>query len=466
MFRFISSIFRLQVISWILLRNRALFPLDNIRYIRIFYWPFKLLDIFPSKKTKGERLAKAIYELGPVFIKIGQILSTRPDFVGEDISLSLSKLRDDLPHFSFEEANESIKSQFGGLGALELFAEFNETPVAAASVAQVHKAKTFCGRDVAVKILRPNIEKAFKRDIQLFTWIASLVDYGPDSFKKFKLKNIVEKIATGIKIELNLKMEAAAAAELKENMLEDKNVYIPEVFWEVTSERVLTIEWVNGTSIYDIEALKSRNFDLIKICTNLAGMFFNQAYRDGFYHADLHPGNVMIDDQGRIVLIDFGIMGRLSKNNRLFVAEVLYGFLKRDYKAVAEAHYKYKFISAEQDRDIFAQTLRSVGEQIIGKAVKDVSVAKILSELIMLADQFKIEIKSEIVTLQKTIMLVEGIGTILNNDINMWKLVDGWIGDWVTKNLSFDAKIVSFLGELGVLAKKMIEKINSDCGAK
>lgn len=458
MFELIRNFCRLQKIALVLLKHRALFPIRNIKIFRIIYFPLRILELIPSKKREGERLADALYELGPVFIKVGQIFSTRPDLIGTEIADDLSKLRDQLPAFSFDQARQTIKEELGQ-DISELFIEFTEVPVAAASIAQVHKAKMHDGKLVAVKILRPNIEKQFARDISLFSWLVKLVDYTYKPMQKFRLSSFIERVAEGIKIELDLRMEAAAASQLQENMSHDTNIYIPKIHWGLTARRVMTMEWVEATSIFDSKKLKASKIDLKKLASNFAIMFFNQAYKDGFYHADLHPGNVLVDQNGRIVLIDFGIMGRLDLKNRLFVAETLYGFLKHDYNKVAEIHYKYGFVKEDKSKQLFAQACRALGEPIVGMPVSKISIGKLLAQLIKVAEDFDMEIRHEIVSLQKTIMLVEAIGFSLNPEVNMWSLIEPWIEDWAIKNISIEAKIIHFAK---TVTKHIIREIPED----
>jgi len=454
----IRNIFRLQGIAWVLIKHRALFPLARIRLFRVIYYPFRILELFPSKKRRGERLTEALYELGPIFIKVGQILSTRPDIIGTEIANDLAKLRDHLPAFNFENAEKTIEKELG-VKISDMFTDFSKEPVAAASIAQVHRAKTKDGHDVAVKILRPAIEKQFAVDLKLFKWLVKLIDYTYKPIQKFRLSDFIDRIADGIKIELDLRMEAAAASQLKENMQNDVNIYIPKIYWNYTARRVMTMEWIDGISIYDTNKLIEAKLDLKKISANFAIMFFNQAYQNGFYHADLHPGNVLIDKKGRIVLIDFGIIGRLDLKNRLFVAETLYGFLKHDYNKIADIHYKYGFVKEDKSRQLFAQACRAIGEPIIGMPVSQISIGKLLSQLLKVAEDFDMEIRHEIVSLQKTIMLVEAIGFSLNPEVNMWKLIEPWIEEWALKHLSIEARILNFVK---VVAKHIIQELPED----
>jgi ubiquinone biosynthesis protein len=442
MLNWIYNILRLQIIAFVLIKHRALFPLAKLKFFRIFYTPFRILEFFPSSRSPGERLADAIYELGPIFIKIGQILSTRPDLIGRDLAADLAKLRDDLPSFDFSQAKAIIEDELG-IELKQAFAAFEPKPIAAASIAQVHKGTTHDNRVVAIKILRPGIEKQFSKDLELLKWLVKLIDYAYKPMQKFKLQSFIDHIAEGIKIELDLRMEAAAASQMKEDMQNHSQIYIPQILWNHTTRRILTMEWIDAISIYDIKALKQAKYDLQKLAANFAIMFFYQAYEKGFYHADLHPGNVLIDTKGRIVLIDFGIMGRLDLKNRMFVAETLYGFLKHDYHKVADIHYKYGFVKQGKSKQLFAQACRAIGEPIIGMPVSEISIGKLLSQLLKVAEDFDMEIRHEIVSLQKTIMLVEAIGMTLDPEVNMWKLIEPWIEEWAIKNISIEAKILS-----------------------
>lgn len=454
----LSNILRLQKIAMILIKHRALFPLAKIKIFSFFYFPFRVFEFLPSKKRPGERLADALYELGPIFIKVGQIFSTRPDLIGVQLAEDLAKLRDHLPSFNFVNAEKTIENEFSKK-ITELFVEFEQEPVAAASIAQVHKAKTLDGKEVAVKILRPGIEKQFATDLKLFKWLVKLVDNTYKPMQKFKLSKFIDSIADGIKIELDLRMEAAAASQLKEDMQCERNVYIPQVYWSHTTRRVMTLEWIEGISIYDLEKLQKAKLDLKQLAANFAVIFFKQAYENGFYHADLHPGNVLVDNKGRIILIDFGIMGRLDLKNRLFVAETLHGFLKHDYKKIADIHYKYGFVKEDKSRQLFTQACRAIGEPIVGMPVSQISIGKLLAQLLKVAEDFDMEIRHEIVSLQKTIMLVEAIGFQLNPEVNMWKLIEPWIEEWAFKNISFEAKILSFAK---IITKHIVHDLPED----
>ena len=326
----------------------------------------------------------------------------------------------------------------------DLFLEFNEISTAAASIAQVHKAKTKNGVNVAVKILRPNIELAFKQDIELFFYLAKKVE---KKNKRFRATEVVQNFAENIKIELDLRLEAASASELRENCIQDDNLYIPEIDWERTSSKVLTLEWVDAVSIYETQELSAKNLNLNNLAKNLALIFFNQAFRDGFFHADLHPGNVLVRDDGKIVLVDYGIMGRLSKDSRLYVAQILYGFLKRDYHYIAKVHFNAGYIKKESIEH-FAQYCRAIGEPIIGMPVNKISIAHLLTSLFKITEDSGVQIQPKLLSLQKTMMLVEGIGHRLNPEINMWQLVEPWVEQWAIENLGIEVKLKKFISKL------------------
>lgn len=460
MLKTIKHIARSTKIGFILARNRALFPLDKLDIPKPFLWA---LAIIPAKKTdctKELRISQALQELGPIFIKLGQTLSIRPDIVGIDIAMQLSELQDKLPPFSDEIVEESIRAEFGQ-DIRELFLEFDINSVAAASVAQVHKAVNLDGKQVAVKILRPNIEKILQHDLEYFFWIAKLANKFLPKLRRLKPIEVIEEFKQAIRLEIDLRFEAAAASELKDNCKNDANIYIPEVYWETTSQRILTIEWVDGIGIYNKKEIIEAGHDVDEIAKNVAISFFNQAYRDGFFHADLHPGNIFIDKQGRVVPIDFGIMGRLDKKNRLSVAQILHGFIEKDYVHVAKVHINAGYVPANTDVYLFAQACRSIGEPIVGLPVNQISIAKLLAQLFKITEQFSMETQPQLLLLQKTMVLVEGIGTSLDDKVNMWQLAEPWIKSWAAENMGAKAVIKDKVQTLSDSLCKLSELINN-----
>jgi ubiquinone biosynthesis protein len=412
------------------------------KLLELIFYP---VGLFRSpNKDFGYRLARCFRKLGPIYIKLGQTLSTRPDLIGVGVANELKYLQDRLPPFDGEIAKNIISKSLDK-NIEELFLEFEEVAIAAGSISQVHKAKLHNGEDVAVKVLRPEIHKKYNNDIKLLYILARLSNKFFKKMKRLKPVEVIKIFETTMKQELNLKLEAAAASELADNFALDNEIYIPKVYWQYTTEEVLCIEWVNGTSIYDTNKLIEIGLDPLKVSKKIAIMFFNQAYRDGFFHADLHPGNIFVKDSGIVVLIDFGIMGRLKERDRLAVAEILAAFLSRDYKQVADIHIRVGYVPEDTDPYIFAQNCRAVCEPIVGLAIKDVSIGKLLLQLFKITEDFGMETQSQLLLLQKTMVIVEGIGQSLNPNINMWELAEPWIKKWGAKNISPEAKMLRVL---------------------
>lgn len=405
-----------------------------------------------AQKKLGNSVAQWLQSSGPAFIKFGQVLSTRPDLTGDIISEKLSFLQDSLPPFSFNYAKHVIESQLGSK-VDELFEFIDEKPVAAASIAQVHKARTKYGQDVAVKILRPGIEKRFKKDVQLFYFLAKLSKIFPEA-KRLHFVDAVKTFEKIVNNELNLLFEAACADKLRENCAKDAGVRIPMIFWDLSSQRVMTAEWIEGIRIDDKEGLEKAGHDPHEIAKKLAITFFNQAYRDGFFHADLHPGNLLVDANGNIALVDFGIMGFLEKRDRLFIAHMLYAFMKRDYDLVSELHFQVGYIPKHMDKKKFALACRSIGEPIIGLPVNQISIAKLLKQLLNISKDFEMELQTQLILLQKTMVTLEGVGYTIYPEVNMWKLAEPWIKKWAKDNFGFKAKLKNVRKDIKILFSK------------
>jgi ubiquinone biosynthesis protein len=381
--------------------------------------------------SPGARLARALESLGPAYIKLGQVLATRPDIIGSAIAAELESLQDRLPPFPTGIARAEIARAFG-LPVDALFAAFGE-PIAAASIAQVHPAQTTDEppRHVAVKILRPGIEAEFARDLSAFARAARIVERLSPEARRLRAGAVVDTLARSVALELDLRMEAAAASELAERTGSDGDFRVPDVDWQRTSERVLTTEWVDGTALRDPDALAAAGHDPKHIAVLLIRAFLTQALRDGFFHADMHPGNLFVDAQGRLVAVDFGIMGRLDHGMRRFMAETLAGFLARDYRRVAEVHYEAGFVPRAHPVDVFAQALRAIGEPIFGRSARDVSMAKLLQQLFDTTRRFDMQLQPQLVLLQKTMVVVEGVARGLDPEFDIWEasrpVVEGWM---------------------------------------
>ena len=434
--------YRLFHIAWTLARNDALFGMEALKLS-----PFMtaVLRLIARRKREGERpgerLGRALESLGPSFIKAGQALSTRADLIGEDIAADLARLRDQLPPFDSKVAKRIVESELGApIGAL--FQSFEDTPVAAASIAQVHFAVTLEGESVAVKILRPTIEAAFKRDIELMYWVAGIVtNRMPVWSKRLKPFEVVRLVETTVRMELDLRNEAAAATELRENCKNDEGFYVPQVHWQRTTQRVLTLERIHGIAGGDVDAIKAKFPDTTRILEIAAAAFFNQVFRDGFFHADMHPGNLFIREDGSLAVVDFGIMGRIDHESQMFLAEILWGFLREDYQHVAQVHVDYGYTPRHTDVNQLAQACRAIGKPILGKPLNEISVGKLLGQLLQVAETFEMVAQPHLLLLQKTMMTAEGVGRSLNPNVNMWKLSEPLIASWAKQNLSPGARI-------------------------
>jgi ubiquinone biosynthesis protein len=388
----------------------------------------------------GERLAAALCEMGPSFIKLGQILATRADLLGDDIAEDLALLQDRLPPFPGGEARALIEAEFGGPIA-SLFAAFDDRAVAAASIAQVHFAVTTEGREVAVKVLRPGIARAFARDLDLFRWLARLVERTRPALRRLKPVAVVETLAQSVQFEMDLRFEAAAVSEFAENFADDPTVRVPQVDWRRTGRTVLTTERIAGIRVDDRAALVAAGHSIPDLLCNAAASFFKQVFRDGFFHADLHPGNVFVDADGALTIVDFGIMGRLDRDTRYYLADMLIGFLTGDYRRVAEVHFAAGYVPRRRSIDAFTQACRSIGEPILGRPLHEISIARLLAQLFQVTEQFEMETQPQLLLLQKTMVLIEGIGRRLDPTINIWSLARPLVEAWVRENRGPEARL-------------------------
>ncbi len=435
MLRAIRNTFKLLRILITLARNDALQIVEQAGALGVAQG--KMLRIFRKRtnQPEGRRLAVALIQLGPSYIKLGQALSTRADLIGEETARELSMLRDKLPPFPFLEVLKAVEEEFGR-PLEQLFRNFIEAPVAAASIAQVHRAQTLEGREVAVKVLRPGIEKAFRRDIELFYWIAGLVERNVPSLQRLRPMEVVKTLEDWMKLEMDLRFEAAAASELKECSIADEWVHVPEVDWARTGNRVLTMEWVDGVAISDTAALITAGHNLNAVAERVAVMFYRQVFRDGFFHGDMHPGNLFVDAKGRIALVDFGITGRMDMKNRAFLARVLDAFLREDYYTAAKIHFDEGIVPHKYQVENFALACRSIAKPIVGKPLKEISLARLLAQLFKVSRDFEMVLQPQLLLLQKNMMMMEGIGISLNPNANMWEIVSPMVKDWARKNVT------------------------------
>lgn len=448
---------RLVQIGLILARHDALFLFERVPVLLPLLALLRLLRRRDRKYAiarPGERLALALQELGPSFIKLGQLLSTRADLLGEQFAADLSGLQDRLPPFPAESARAIIAAEFGR-PVEALFSEFENEPVAAASIAQVHFAVTTSGEDVAVKILRPGIAVAFARDLDLFFWLANLAERSQPALRRLKPVEVVRMLAETVRTEMDLRLEAAAASELGENFAGDPDFHVPHVDWRRTSRRVLTLERVAGIRVDDRNALIAAGHDVEAILAKAARAFFNQVFRDGFFHADLHPGNLFVDRDGAIAVVDFGIMSRLDRNTRYYLADMLIGFLSGDYRRVAEVHFAAGYVPPRHSIGAFTQACRSIGEPIMGRPLNEISLARLLAQLFQVTEQFDMETQPQLLLLQKTMVLAEGVGRNLAPELNMWTLAQPLIEDWMRTNRGPEARIVDAVAEAASLLERL-----------
>jgi ubiquinone biosynthesis protein len=444
MFETLSDLRRLLRAARVLARHDALIPreydaqLPSSLKVARFFFGSRRAD---REGPPGARLALALESLGPAYIKLGQVLATRPDIIGAEIATALESLQDRLPPFPTEVARDEIARAFGRPPD-ELFVVLGE-PMAAASIAQVHPAETaeVPPRRVAVKVLRPDIEAEFARDLSAFALAARLIERFSSEGRRLRASAVVATLAQSVAIELDLRMEAAAASELAERTGADGDFRVPEVDWQRTSSRVLTTEWMEGTPLRDPAVLEAAGHDPKRVAVLLIRAFLTQALRDGFFHADMHPGNLFVDAQGRLVAVDFGIMGRLDYPMRRFMAETLAGFLARDYRRVAEVHYDAGFVPRTHDIEIFAQALRAIGEPIFGRSARDVSMAKLLQQLFDTTRRFDMKLQPQLVLLQKTMVVVEGVARGLDADFDIWEASRPVVERWMLEHMGPQAQL-------------------------
>lgn len=431
---------RLLGLARTLARHDVLSPLRQVPGGGLIAGLGKLLARPKGEGRIGERLARACVELGPSFIKLGQVLSTRSDLLGEEMAGDLSALQDRLDPFSGHEARATIEVELG-VPLEEVFSQFDDVALAAASIAQVHLATTSDGREVVVKILRPGVGEAFARHLDLFYWLARLVERNRPELRRLKPVEVIRAFEETVRLEMDLRLEAAAAEELAENFAEEPLFNVPEIDWGRTARRVLTLERVRGIPIDQREKLIEAGLDPDEVLRTMAGAFFNQVFRDGFFHADLHPGNIFVGEDGSILVVDFGIMGRLDRSTRLYLGEMLMSFLIRDYQRVAEVHFEAGYVPPDKSVQAFTQACRSIAEPILDKPQNEISFARLMAHLFQVTETFEMETQPQLLLLQKTMLVAEGVGRKLCPEANMWFLVQPLVEAWVVDNLGPEARI-------------------------
>lgn len=467
MFSAFGHFLRLTHAGWVLAREGVFADVDPSNLPPVARLPLQAARLIArsSAKDASNRLAKAVAKLGPSYIKLGQFLATRPDVVGAKAALELEELQDRLAPFSKAVAIQTIEAALGQR-IDKCFEEFGD-PVAAASIAQVHKAKIRDSRgvhDVAVKVLRPGVERRFKRDLGDMFFAAKIAERHSSEARRLRLYDVVDTLARGVKMEMDFRLEAAAASEFAENTLEDDDFQVPAVNWERTAKNVLVIEWIDGTCLSDLSTLRARGHDLPQLGRTVIQSFLRHAVRDGFFHADMHQGNLFIDHQGRLAPVDFGIMGRLGAKERRFLAEILFGFITRDYRRVAEVHFEAGYVPTTYRVEDFAQAVRAIGEPIHSRTADQISMAKLLGLLFEITSLFEMKTRTELVLLQKTMVVVEGVARSLDPKLDLWSTSEPVVAGWIREKLGPGGiaqdlgRSVSALGRLAQRLPDLIER--------
>lgn len=418
--------------------------------MRGLVWPFQWLGL--KGDPKQPPVTRALQALGPAYIKFGQILSTRPDVVGNDLALQLRVLQDKLPPFPVDVAKTEVERELGQ-PLDQMFSEFSE-PVAAASIAQVHKARLADdGSFVAVKVLRPGIEKAFQKDIDAFYLAASVVDMVSPSSRRLRPVDVIEHFEGVVLSELDLRLESASASEFADNTKDDAGFSLPMVNWSLSGRRVMTLDWVEGINAADVEAIEAAGHDRTELSRRVLQLFLNHALRDGYFHGDMHHGNLKIAGNGDIVAYDFGIMGHLDEYTRRVYAEILFGFIRRDYKRVAEVHFEAGYVPADRDVDEFARALRAVGEPIFGMNAEKISMARLLSYLFEVTERFGMQTRTELILLQRTMVVVEGVARTFDHRMNIWDAAKPVVETYIKDSIGPRAAVEDLVKTARVLAR-------------
>ena len=398
----------------------------------IVSWTFAPIGLKGDPKLPP--VTRAITALGPAYIKFGQILSTRPDVVGDEFSEQLTYLQDKLPPFPTAVARKTIEDELD-IKVDEVFSEFSE-PVAAASIAQVHRARIAeTGEEVAVKVLRPRIERAFRTDLDAFHFFAQFIEFLLPGTRRLRPSDVVAHFESVVMAELDMRLECASASEFRENTKKDKGFVVPNVKWGLSSKRVMTLGWGEGIAANELDRLRASGLDMAALGNRVLQLFLSHALRDGFFHGDMHQGNLKFAANGDIIALDFGIMGRIDEYTRRVYAEILFGFIRRDYRRVAEVHFEAGYIPADKDVDAFAQALRAVGEPIFGMDASRISMGRLLHYLFEVTEWFGMQTRTELIHLQRTMVVVEGVARSLNPQINIWQIARPVVEDYLSTSI-------------------------------
>jgi ubiquinone biosynthesis protein len=447
---------RLARLGFVLAREGALAIVDPDMLPAPARLGLRLARLIERRQIAGDapRLARALTRLGPSYVKFGQFLATRPDVVGIAMSRDLETLQDKMAPFPTATAREIIAATMGR-PVEAIFTRFDE-PVAAASVAQVHRAETQDERGtraLAVKVLRPGVREQFQRDLATMRATAAFVEAIDPKSKRLKIGGVVETMARSVAMEMDLRLEAAALSEMAQNTKDDPNFRLPKPDWELTGRNVLTMEWIDGIRLSDRAALAEAGLDLPALGRNVIESFLRHAIRDGFFHADMHQGNLFADRDGNLIAVDFGIMGRIGPNERRFLAEILFGFITRNYRRVAEVHFEAGYVPAHHSVDDFAQAIRAVGEPIHQRSADQISMAKLLTLLFEITELFDMQTRTELIMLQKTMVVIEGVARSVDPNLNMWITAEPVLREWIERNLGPIGKLQEAGTGVGRIAK-------------
>ena len=415
--------------------------------LRFMRWPTRVLLFWrPLKRPRGERLRLALENLGPIFVKFGQVMSTRRDLVPADIADELALLQDRVPPFPFDQVEQILKRVYADRDG-EVFAVFDPVAVASASVAQVHFATLTDGTEVAVKVLRPGIEKTINRDVALLLSAAAMIEHLSADGKRLKPREIVGEFRKHLTEELDLMREAASASQLRRNFSDSPLLAVPEVYWDYCATEVMVMQRMSGTPISRLERLREQGIDLKRLSAAGVEIFFTQVFRDGFFHADMHPGNILVAPDGRYVALDFGIMGTLNDVDKNYLAQNFLAFFRRDYRRVAQAHVDAGWVPANTRIDEFESAIRAVCEPIFDRPLKEISFGKLLLRLFQTSRRFNVEIQPQLVLLQKTLLNIEGLGRQLDPDLDLWKTAKPYLERWMSEQVGLRGLIANLRQE-------------------
>jgi len=455
------QILRLLHINYVLARH----GLDDIIFAIHLFRPFRfLIYLMPwnwiarNRAPRGQRIREALEELGPIFIKFGQMLSTRKDLLAEDVAEELTALQDRVPPFDGDQAQAIIEKAYG-VGVDEYFDEFDTKPLASASIAQVHTARLKDGKEIVVKVLRPNIMPIIKRDIALLFIIAKLAERYSKDARRLRAVEIVQEYEKTILDELDLMREAANASQLRRNFETSKQLYIPEIYWDYTRRNVMVMERIYGEPMANIEQMKAAGVNMQRLSELGVEIFFTQVFTHNFFHADMHPGNLFVDisdlDKPEYIAVDFGIVGTLSPEDQRYLAENFLAFFKRDYNRVAQLHVDSGWVPAGTRVDEFESAIRSVCEPIFEKPLKDISFGQLLLRLFQTARRFNMEVQPQLVLLQKTLLNIEGLGRQIYPELDLWQTAKPFLEKWMNEQVGTKALLKGFKKNLPFIAEKM-----------